>query len=127
MKKLIILKTEVEHFWNEEHEQNLWQFVIDPDSTIFLCYITGEKLTSSFSIPNAPVNELFYFIKTSADKLVSKEYDPKIMYGTAKAPYFQNLYELLYKVYFPMFVENTDWSKCILLCYHIKIFINVYL
>lgn len=115
MKKLIIMNTEIEDVWNEEHEQNLWQFVIDSDSAIFLCYTIDGKLHSSFSIPTTPINEFFYFIKTSAEKLMSKDYDSKIMYGTVKAPYFESLYNLLYNVYFPIFIENTDWSKCILL------------
>lgn len=114
MKKLIILKMEVEELWDEEHEQCLWQFAIDPDSLIFLLYVTEQKLYSSFNIPNMQVGELFYFIKTSADKLFSKDYNEKIMYGIAKAPYFESLYKLLLKVYFPIFVENSDWSKCIL-------------
>ena len=126
MKKLIILKMEIEEIWTEEHEQCLWQFVIDSESVIFICYFVDDMLRLSFDIPSTPVDELFYFIKTTFDKLNSVDFNLKIMYGTAKAPYFDSFYDLLYITYFPMFLENIDWSKCILFIMSVFILFSYY-
>ncbi|XP_035213415.1 uncharacterized protein LOC118187326 isoform X3 [Stegodyphus dumicola] len=34
LKSMITLGQNVETFWNEEHEQLLWQYVIDPESNL---------------------------------------------------------------------------------------------
>lgn len=127
MKNLIILKLEIEEIWDKEHEQLLWQFVIDSESVTFICYFVDGRLYLSFNVPSTPINGFFYFIKTTSEKLTSHDFNLKIMYGIAKAPYFDSFYNLLYEVYFSMFLENVDWSKCIFFIMYLYISLHNFL
>ncbi|KAF8783159.1 Dynein heavy chain 2 like protein [Argiope bruennichi] len=113
LKTVITLEKNIEEFWTEDHEQILWQFVIDPESNVLTVYFSGDALVVERDIPKAEIPELFYFIKVVPDKLISSDYSSKLLYGTAKAPFFESLYQTLCIVYFPMFSRSGEWSKCI--------------
>ncbi|GIY11131.1 hypothetical protein CEXT_403051 [Caerostris extrusa] len=44
IKSSITLKQDVEGVWSEEHEQIMWQFVIDPESKLLTCYFHEDSL-----------------------------------------------------------------------------------
>ncbi|KAG8188595.1 hypothetical protein JTE90_005951 [Oedothorax gibbosus] len=113
LKNIIVLEKNIEGYWNEEHEKMLWQFVIDTESCIITIFFLKNTLFVQCGIPSAEINEIFYMIKVSSEKLVSTDYAQKLLYGSAKAPFFESLYDILNIVYEPMFSENSDWSKCI--------------
>ncbi|GFT64974.1 dynein heavy chain 2, axonemal [Nephila pilipes] len=113
LKNVITLEKNIEDSWTEDHEQILWQFVIDPDSCVLTSYFVEDSLIVECCIPKVRVYELFYIIKISPEKLVSSDYGSKLLFGTAKAPFFESLYESLCVVYLPMFSKSMEWSKCI--------------
>lgn len=117
LKSIIVLEKNIEGYWNEKHDKTLWQFVMDSESCIITVFFLGDVLFVQCSIPPEEINELFYIIKVSSEKLVSADYAQKLLYGSAKAPFFESLYDILNIVYEPMFSKNSDWSKCILLMF----------
>ncbi|GFU64662.1 dynein heavy chain 2, axonemal [Trichonephila clavipes] len=90
LKNVITLEENIEESWTEEHEQIIWQFVIDPDSCILTSYFLEGSFVVECCIPKVRVHELFYIIKISPEKLVSSDYGSKLVYGTAKAPFFES-------------------------------------
>ncbi|GBM54360.1 Dynein heavy chain 2, axonemal [Araneus ventricosus] len=113
LKNVITLEQNIEEFWTEDHEQILWQFVIDPESNVLTVYFSEDLLVVECDIPKVQVLELFYIIKVIPDKLISSDYSSKLLYGTTKAPFFESLYQILCIVYLPMFSRSGEWSKCI--------------
>ncbi|GFR02732.1 dynein heavy chain 2, axonemal, partial [Trichonephila clavata] len=91
LKNVITLEKNIEESWTEEHEQILWQFVIDPDSCVLTSYFLEDSFMIECCIPKVRVHELFYIIKISPEKLVSSDYGSKLVYGSAKAPFFESI------------------------------------
>ncbi|KFM60984.1 Dynein heavy chain 2, axonemal, partial [Stegodyphus mimosarum] len=113
LKSMITLGQNVEKCWNEEHEQLLWQYVIDPESNLFVCYFFETCLVVKCSIPDVPVLELFYFIKISTEKLTSENYNIKLICGRAVSSYFESLCELLCIMYLPIISKHLELPKYI--------------
>nr|XP_015919881.3 dynein-1-beta heavy chain, flagellar inner arm I1 complex [Parasteatoda tepidariorum] len=113
LRNIISLELNIENFWNEENEQLLWQFVIDPESLILSCYFSDDKLFVTCDVPRVNVTELFWIIKAFPEKLYSSDYNTKLLFGTVKAPIFESLYSLFSHLYAPVFFKSQDWSKCI--------------
>ncbi|GFR64153.1 dynein heavy chain 2, axonemal [Elysia marginata] len=98
-----------------DHENMIDNFLEDQDVHILVAYNDSHRgFNLEHTIPNFPVNQLCYFIKSLGTTTVdSDNFLTNVQYGAVKGGHIESLLRVMMGIYAPIFFENRSWPDSI--------------
>ncbi|XP_059156869.1 dynein axonemal heavy chain 2-like isoform X2 [Physella acuta] len=115
IKKRLILSGGLPSELTPEDEDVIKNFIEIESFRLLVAYNDQYNgLSLSHTVPNFPVQQLCYFIKSmNTTEVTSQNFLKEIQYGSVKSGHIESLLRIMMGIYAPIFFENRSWPDSI--------------